>query len=69
MMKYPKANYIKHKYSNAQSVTVVFDGYNKDLSTKDVTHQRRSKSQSYRVISFKNNMAYNIRKDLFLSTN
>ena len=35
-------NYVRRKYGNAN---IVFDGY-EGLSTKDITHQRRTKGQT-----------------------
>ena len=56
-------NYVRRKYGNA---IIVFDGY-EGLSTKDMTHQRRSKGWTGPNVTFTEDMAVSIRKDQFLA--
>lgn len=55
-------NYLK-KYTN---VTVVFDGYSHEPSTKDVTHYRRGKGIVGTEVKFTYNTPFKSKKDVFL---
>ena len=54
--------YVTRKYGDA---IVVFDGY-QSKSTKDMTHQRRSKGQGGATVTFTESMHLTMRKDQFL---
>ena len=56
-------NYVRRKYGNA---IIVFDGY-EGLSTKDMTHQRRTKGRTGPNVTFTEDMTVSIRKDQFLA--
>ena len=56
-------NYVRRKYGNA---IIVFDGY-EGLSTKNITHQRRTKGQTGPKVTFTEDTAVSIWKDQFLA--
>ena len=45
---------------------IVFDGY-EEVSTKDMTHRRRSKGKKGKKISFNVEMSLSVTKDVFLT--
>ena len=51
------------KYENA---IVVFDGYD-DMSTKNMTHQRRAAGKAGATVTFTENMKVTLKKDNFLA--
>ena len=51
------------KYGNA---IVVFDGYD-DMSTKNMTHQRRAAGKAGATVTFTENMKVTLKKDNFLA--
>ena len=55
--------YVTRKYGNA---IVVFDAY-QSKSTKDMTHQRRTKGQAVATVTFTESMHLTMRKDWFLA--
>ncbi len=55
--------YVTRKYGNA---IVVFDSY-QGKSTKDMTHQRRTKGQTGAIVTFIESMHLTMRKDQFLA--
>ena len=55
--------YVTRKYGDAM---VVFDGY-QSKSTKDMTHQRRTKGQGGATVTFTESMHLTMRKDQFLA--
>ena len=55
--------YVTRKYGNAM---VVFDSY-RGKSTKDMTHQRRTKGQAGAMVTFTENMHLTTRKYHFLA--
>ena len=55
--------YVLKKYGEA---VVVFDGYD-GKSTKDMTHQRRTKGQPGVTVTFTSDMQLTMKKDLFLA--
>ena len=57
-------NYVRKNYG--RGVTVVFDRYSNDPSTKDVTHLRRSKGKVGRSVLFTKETVFNMKKDDFL---
>lgn len=57
-------NHVKQHYKNA---TVVFDGYAHGCSTKDVTHQRRTKGNVGLRVSFSPKMPLTMKKEHFLA--
>ncbi|KAK6186089.1 hypothetical protein SNE40_008194 [Patella caerulea] len=58
------ANYVNTRYG---SPTIVFDGYMAGPSTKDVTHQRRSKGIMSTTVLFTGDMPFRSKKDHFLA--
>ena len=58
-----RSTYVTMKYGNA---IVVFDSY-RGKSTKDMTHQRRTKGQTGAMVTFTENMHLTMRKDQFLA--
>ena len=58
-------NYVLSKYGEA---IVVFDGYDV-VSTKDLTHNRRSKDKLGPLVTFTPEMCLTSTKELFLSNN
>lgn len=61
------AQHVKKNYK-AASVTVVFDGYRSGASTKDMTHQRRSKGK-VGPRDFTQSMPLRCKKETFLTNN
>ena len=59
------AKYVADHYGRV--ITVVFDGYESGLSTKDATHQRRSAGGVGLKVNFTPNMTFSSKKDDFLS--
>lgn len=59
-------NYVQRKYGST-STLIVFDGYKGGPTTKDVTHQRRSKGHVEPTITFTNDMICRSQKDKFLT--
>ena len=57
------AEYVRNRYSNA---IVVFDGYGNGPSTKDHTHQRRTKGIVGTKVYFNEDTPFKSKKDLFL---
>ena len=57
-------NYIERTYGHAN---IVFDGYEEGTSTKDATHQRRSKGHIEPTVTFVGNMICKSKKEHFLS--
>ena len=57
------AEYVRNRYSNA---IVVFDGYGNGPSTKDHTHQRRTKGIVGTKVYFNEDTLFKSKKDLFL---
>ena len=55
--------YVLKKYGEA---VVVFDGYD-GKSTKDMTHQRRTKGQAGVTVTFISDMQLTMKKDRFLA--
>ena len=55
--------YVSKKYGEA---VVVFDGY-EGKSTKDMTHQRRTKGQAGETVTFTSDMQLTMKKDQFLA--
>ena len=58
------SNFVERNYGKAK---VVFDGYLSGPSTKDMTHSRRSKSNSKREVIFDRNTKFTMTKEEFLS--
>ena len=58
-----KIHYVKKRYGEA---VVVFDGYS-SMSTKDMTHIRRSKAKKGITVSFTLEMNLTVSKDMFLN--
>ena len=56
-------SYVTKKYGNA---IVVFDGYD-DMSTKNMTHQRRAAGKAGATVTFTENMKVTLKKDNFLA--
>ena len=48
-------------------VIIVFDGYNDKMSTKQMTHQRRSSGKVGATVMFDQDMKITMKKDVFLS--
>jgi len=61
--------YIDSKYG--KEVTVIFDGYTDEPSTKDTAHRRRNLGHIGKTINFVSDMTMNMKKEMFLgnSTN
>ena len=57
------AEYVRNRYSDA---IVVFDGYGNSPSTKDHTHQRRTKGIVGTKVYFNEDTLFKSKKDLFL---
>lgn len=58
--------YVQAKYGSF-STLIVFDGYKDGPTTKDITHQRRSKGHIEHTITFTNDMICKTKKDKFLT--
>ena len=56
-------SYVTKKYGNA---IVVFYGYD-DMSTKNMTHQRRAAGKAAATVTFTENMKVTLKKDNFLA--
>ena len=56
-------SYVTRKYGNA---IVVFDGYD-ELSTKNMTHQRRASGKAGATVTFTEDMIVTLKKDNFLA--
>jgi len=56
--------YVRSRYPGR--VTIVFDGYDDNPSTKDCAHMRRNSSQG-QMVTFKPDMEIKLKKDKFLS--
>ena len=57
------ADYVNKRFPGS---VIVFDGY-EEVSTKDITHRRRSKGKKAKKISFNVEMSLSVTKDVFLT--
>ena len=57
-------NWIRKRYG--MNVTVVFDGYSNNPSTKDITHIRRTKGKVGQSVLFTGEKVFRSKKDDFL---
>ena len=60
-------HYIHYVTSKYKQAIIVFDGYESGPSTKDVMHERRSKSNISVAVHFTSDMTCSMKKDEFLS--
>ena len=61
------SSYADYVVRNFRGCTVVFDGYEENLSTKDSTHLRRSKGAIGTVVQFTERAPFRGKKDIFLN--
>ena len=59
--------YVRYVANKYKTCTIVFDGYDHGLSTKDHEHTRRSAKQSNTEVDFTDSTKCRIKQDVFLS--